>query len=71
MVYSGVYRYKSVVLCNSGHSGVSDLQMTRVFTADNCSQNDNRKVLLKLLKKLAVSKGRAFGRSPQRAKSFA
>ena len=28
------------------------------------------KVLLKLFQKLAVSKGRAFGRSPQRAKSF-
>ncbi len=28
------------------------------------------KVLLKLFQKLAVSKGRAFGRSPQRAKYF-
>ena len=28
------------------------------------------KVLLKLFQKLAVSKGRAFGRSPQRAKHF-
>ena len=30
----------------------------------------NLKVLLKLFQKLAVSKGRAFGRSPQRAKHF-
>ena len=33
-------------------------------------KNDNTKVLLKLFQKLAESRGRASGRSPQRAKHF-
>jgi len=39
---------------------------------ENCCKfrQANLKVLLDFLQKIAVSKGRAFGRTPQRAKPF-